>query len=64
MFNLDTTQDLIERLSIVEELPVNLRTFRCRRCKVLLTQQMFYEKGEIEIVWKCPNCSATIRESP
>lgn len=64
MFGLATTSDLVERLSILEEPFENLETPICRRCKVELRKRLFYEEGEVEIVWKCPKCFASIRESP
>lgn len=63
MFNLATTRDLIDRLSILEEPIENMETPICRRCKVQLKQRLFYEEGVVEIVWKCPKCLATVRES-
>lgn len=63
MFNLATTSDLVERLSILEEPFERLETPICRRCKVALRQRLYYAKGVIEVVWKCPKCFATVRES-
>lgn len=63
MFNLATTSDLVERLSILEQPLENMETPICRRCKVILKQRLIYEEGVVEIVWKCPRCFATIHES-
>lgn len=63
MFNLATTEDLVDRLSILEE-PIQIpENPICRRCKVILKQRLIYEEGVIEVVWKCPKCFATISES-
>lgn len=63
MFTLATTSDLVERLSILEEPHEVPETPTCRRCGVELRQRLFYEEGTIELVWKCPKCRKTVRES-
>lgn len=63
MFNLTTTSDLIENLSMFERPIENPEIPICRRCKLPLKQRLIYEEGVLEVVWKCPKCFATVQES-
>lgn len=63
MFGLATTNDLVERLSILEEPFQSPETPICRRCKVELMQRLVYEEGVLEVVWKCPRCLSKVYES-
>ena len=63
MFNLATTGDIIERLSILEEPLIHVEFPICRRCQVKLKRRLYYREGVIEVVWKCPKCLASVHES-
>ena len=69
MFGLASTADTIDSLYFLHKPTLTPDKPKCKKCKTLLKQHFIFEEREenagetLEILWVCPSCGASVRET-